>query len=199
MVYQIFRAISLTGPEFSVDGITLLVVIASLPLLNSLILDFDKEFFELSIKSFSSLFLDQVWILVLLSIDEIDVVILQSLVLEFPISTSIFVEVDLEFFHIFFELNLPSWLKVDLMSNFVWNIRDIEKNHNHVWLLPSGMLTGKSHAFMWMFLINMLFRVAIFNQLFSLWNKSTNIVKFTSVMMVWQNLVPWGSLNSSLW
>lgn len=132
MVYQIFRAISLTGPEFSVDGITLLVVIASLPLLNSLILDFDKEFFELSIKSFSSLFLDQVWILVLLSIDEIDVVILQSLVLEFPISTSIFVEVDLEFFHIFFELNLPSWLKVDLMSNFVWNIRDIEKNHNHV-------------------------------------------------------------------
>jgi len=68
----------------------------------------------------------------LLSIDEINVVILQSLILELPISTSIFVEVDLEFFHIFFELNLPPWLEVDLMSNFVWNIRDIKKNHNHI-------------------------------------------------------------------
>jgi len=58
MEYQIFRASSLTGQEFSVDGITLVVFSASLPVLNSLILDFDKEFFELSIKSFSGLLLD---------------------------------------------------------------------------------------------------------------------------------------------
>lgn len=46
------------------------------------------------------------------------------------------------------------------------------------------MLAGKSHTFMRVFLVNKLFRVAIFNQLFSLWNESTDIVELTGIVMV---------------
>lgn len=97
-----------------------------------LVLEANEVIGELFLELVVCLFLQNIWIILFSHHDVIDVVLLESLVLELPNSAVMFVEVLLVFFHVLLELNLPSWLEVYLVSNLIRNVSDVQKNDNHV-------------------------------------------------------------------
>lgn len=120
--------------------------------------------------------MEYIWVIFLPLCNEVDIVFLEPLVLELPDSTMVFVEVLLVLFHIFLELNRPAWLEMNLVGHLVWNVSHVEKNNDHVRLLPSSMLTGKSHTIPFL-AAYVLLRVAILDEFFSLFNECTNVVE----------------------
>jgi len=131
---------------------------------------------ELSTESFFGLLLEYFWVILLPQCNEVDIVFLEPLVLVLPDSTMVFVEVLLVLFHIFLELNRPAWLEMNLVGHLVWNVSHVEKNNDHVRLLPSSVLTGKSHTKPFL-AVNVLLRVAILEKFFSLFNECTNVAE----------------------
>lgn len=140
-----------------------------------LVFNVPKVVQELTTKSFRGL-IDYIWVIFLPQANEVDIVFLEPLVLVLPDSTMVFVEVLLVLFHIFLELNGPAWLEMNLVGHLVWNVSHVEKNNDHVRLLPSSMLTGKSHTMAFL-TVNVLLRVAILDKFFSLFNECTNVVE----------------------
>jgi len=115
--------------------------------------------------------------------DEVSVVFLDPLVLVLPLFLMLLVEVLLVLFHVLLENHLPPWLEVDLLDNLIRNVSDVKKNDDHVGLCPSLVLASNGHSLS-LLTVDILFREAIFDQLFSLFDESADVVELLSVVLV---------------
>lgn len=132
--------------------------------------------------------------------------LLEIIVLELPLETSILwvggllgvsiVEVVLVSGHELLELLVPSWSKIELLHNLVRNVGEVQENNDHVRLLVSNAL-GIGVEFS-LVVQDLLFTLVILNELLSLIDEGTNVVEHGGVLWIGENLIPWGSLDGLL-
>lgn len=138
--------------------------------------------------------LEDGWILIVTIRDVLHVLFLQSCVLEFPLFSSSGSPVSLELFHVLLEFLLPSWSEIDLLANLVRDVGKVQADHDHIRLLPSRSFADIGHLSSFLF-GNILITVAIFKELFSLLDVSSNIVERFFISEVGGDLVPWSALH----
>jgi len=157
-----------------------------------------EEVLELVINSVNCLLLNGFSVIGFLSVHKVNVVVLEPLVLELPLLAGLLLEFSLVFVHVLLEFSLPSWLEVDLLHNLIWDVGDVEEDHDHVRLFSSQHLALFSHVAMLFVAVNELFWVAIFDQLFSLLSEGADVGESICIEIVGQNLVPRSALDGFL-
>ena len=138
-------------------------------------LDFGQDLGVLRVDGVGRSLLNVVSVNGFLRLDEVGVFVLEALVLEFPDFTSILFEMDFVLLHVGLELFGPAMFEIDLLGNLIRDVSEIDEDHDHIRLLMSSTHALISHLSLLFILIFIC--VSVFNELFSLWNKGTDVVE----------------------
>lgn len=98
-----------------------------------------------------------------------------------------------ELLHCFFEFLAPTLIEIfQTPDYFIWDIGKIKKDHDKIWLFISPLLLFFYNLFsIW---INDFFSTILY-ELISIFNSCWHIHKFSRIVHIWQNWVPWWALN----